>query len=146
MPLSLPSTSGRGGVPGTGRPVTHIARATADAAGAPPLPPFTHPPDAAGPAPALIILRAPTLLLTDPPPVAPPLAGSDTGIVANPSFEPVLSPGIAVAAAAAATPPIVFWARIALNARRVAKEAEAKEAARLERLARLDPGRPKQQQ
>jgi len=52
-------------------------------------------------------------------------------------FEPRLNPGVAVAAACAAVPPIVFWARIALNARRKVMEEEAKEAERAARLARL---------
>ena len=52
-------------------------------------------------------------------------------------FEPRLNPGVAVAAACAAVPPIVFWARIALNARRKVMEEEEKETQRAARLARL---------
>lgn len=138
-------TSGRGG--GRGRPgATLLARvAAADPASVPP--PFTHPPsfqdDGAVVAPQLLVMRAPMVLFTDPPPVAPSL-------VDNPatSFKPVLSPRVAAAAAFASVPPVVFWVRIALNTRRVAKEAEdkeaAKEAARLQLLARLSPGKQRQ--
>ena len=53
------------------------------------------------------------------------------------SFEPRLNPAVAVAAACAAVPPIVFWARIAINARRRVVEEEERERERAARLARL---------
>ena len=91
-------------------------------------------------------MRAPQLIIEPEPLAAPPLR--DNGGDTPSSFEPRLSTEIAVAAAAAATPPLVFWARIALNARRVAREAAdqeaaaaAREVARLDLLKRLDPGK-----
>lgn len=50
-------------------------------------------------------------------------------------FEARLNPAVAVAAAVAAAPPIIFWARIALNARKKAAEAAAAEAAAAARAA-----------
>jgi hypothetical protein len=83
------------------------------------------------PSPRSITAVTPSIVRADQPPIsaaAPPLSDR---------FEPQLSPGIAVAAAAAATPPIVFWATIFTNARRAVREAEDKEAARLALLARV---------
>ncbi|PRW56660.1 hypothetical protein C2E21_4531 [Chlorella sorokiniana] len=55
----------------------------------------------------------------------------DTGLE---TFEPQLpGPAIAVAAAAAATPPILFWARIFLSAQRRQQAIEAEQAAEQER-------------
>ena len=46
------------------------------------------------------------------------------------TFEPRADPAIALAAAVAAVPPIIFWIRIALNEQRRRREAEDKERAR----------------
>ena len=55
----------------------------------------------------------------------------DTGLE---TFEPLLpGPAIAVAAAAAATPPILFWARIFQSAERRQRAIEAEQAAEQER-------------
>lgn len=63
---------------------------------------------------------------------------------ASTSFEPRLSPAIALSAALAALPPIIYWYRVAGSVKkrldeeeRVKKEEEAKERERLERLRRL---------
>ena len=60
------------------------------------------------------------------------------------SFEPRLSPAIALSAALAALPPIIYWYRVAGSVKkrldeeeRVRKEEEAKELERLERLRKL---------
>lgn len=60
------------------------------------------------------------------------------------SFEPQLSPAVAVAAAFAAVPPLLFWVRIASNALkrqqeldRAQQELEKAEAERQERLRKL---------
>jgi hypothetical protein len=46
------------------------------------------------------------------------------------SFEPRMDPGIAVAAVAAAIPPILFWSRVVLAEQRRKREAEEKERTR----------------
>lgn len=53
------------------------------------------------------------------------------------SFEPQLSPAIAVAAALAAVPPILFWYRVASNAIKFQRDIDEKEAARLKLLDKL---------
>lgn len=53
------------------------------------------------------------------------------------SFEPQFSPAIAVAAALAAVPPILFWYRVASNAIKFQKDIDDKEAARLKLLDKL---------
>jgi hypothetical protein len=57
------------------------------------------------------------------------------------SFEAKIDPAIAVAAAVAAVPPIVFWVRIALNEQRRRREAEEKETAREELKKKLFGGK-----
>lgn len=55
----------------------------------------------------------------------------DTGLE---TFEPQLpGPGIAIAAALAATPPVLFWARIFLSAQRRQQAIDAEQAAEQER-------------
>lgn len=49
------------------------------------------------------------------------------------AFQARMDPAIAVAAAVAAVPPILFWVRIALNEQRRRRETEEKERARLVR-------------
>eukprot|EP00884_Botryococcus_braunii_P022227 jgi/Botrbrau1/8689/Bobra.0311s0004.1 len=53
------------------------------------------------------------------------------------TFEPRFSPAIAVAALFAATPPIVFWSRIFLNALKRSREEALEEQDRQDRLDRL---------
>lgn len=53
------------------------------------------------------------------------------------TFGPQLNPAVAVAAAVAAVPPIVFWARVFYNARKRVVEDEQREAARKVRLLHL---------
>ena len=60
----------------------------------------------------------------------PPLADVVPSLV---EFEARLNPAVAVAALVAAAPPIIFWARIAMNARRVAAAAASAEAAEKEK-------------
>jgi hypothetical protein len=65
-------------------------------------------------------------------------------VLAAEAFEPQLSPGIAVAAAIAAVPPLLFWGRIAVSEwkrqqglARERQEAEGRERARLELKRKL---------
>ena len=53
------------------------------------------------------------------------------------TFEPQMNPWVAVAALAAALPPVVFWGRVFLGARRRIREDEQKEVDRLVWLRRL---------
>ena len=46
------------------------------------------------------------------------------------TFEPQLNPFVAVAALAAAVPPVLFWGRVFMNAQRRIKEDEQKEEER----------------
>lgn len=57
-----------------------------------------------------------------------------------PEFEARLNPAALVGAACAAVPPIVFWARIAVNARKRVKKEADDERDRLARLERLKGG------
>lgn len=50
---------------------------------------------------------------------------------AGDAFGPQLNPAIAVAASVAAVPPLVFWGRVLLNARRRVIEDEQREQDRL---------------
>ena len=50
-------------------------------------------------------------------------------------FEPRMNPWVAVAALAAALPPVLFWGRIFLSARRRVKDDERKELEREVRAA-----------
>jgi len=65
-------------------------------------------------------------------------------VAATTTFEPRLSPAVAVSAAVAVIPPIVYWIRVGTSVKkrleseeRERQEAAEKEAERLERLRRL---------
>ena len=60
---------------------------------------------------------------------------------ATSSFEAKIDPAIAIAAAVAAVPPILFWTRIALSEQRRRREAEEKETAREELNKKLFGGK-----
>jgi len=47
------------------------------------------------------------------------------------TFEPQMNPFVAVAALAAAVPPVLFWSRVFMSARKRMKEDAAKEEERL---------------
>jgi len=67
----------------------------------------------------------------------PSLLADVAALAVEPTFEPRLNPAALIGAACAAVPPVVFWARIAVNARKRVNKEEADERARLERLDRL---------
>ncbi len=56
-------------------------------------------------------------------------------------FEPQMNPWVAVAALAAALPPVLFWGRVFLNARRRVKEDERREQDRQVRVGSLSAKR-----
>jgi hypothetical protein len=64
-------------------------------------------------------------------PEAVVIATIDATVAASEAFEARVDPAIAVAAAVAAVPPILFWVRIVLNEQKRRREAEEKERARL---------------
>jgi len=65
----------------------------------------------------------------------------DATATAATSFEAKADPAIAIAAAVAAVPPILFWTRIALSEQRRRREAEEKESAREELKKKLFGGK-----
>lgn len=78
------------------------------------------------------------------PPKAFPMlieATIDATATAATSFEAKVDPAIAIAAAVAAVPPVLFWVRIALSEQRRRREAEEKESAREELKKKLFGGK-----